>query len=243
MGLIGETFDWFTTAANWSGDDGVPTRLREHVAMSATATFAAALIAQPVGIGLGHLRRFGPLAINVANVGRALPSFAILVLGVQVFGLRDIPLLALSLTTFIALVALAIPPMVTNSYVAVSEVGPDIRDSARGMGMSGRQLLRRVELPLAVPLIMAGVRTSAVQVVATATIAAFVGWGGLGRFVVDGIAVRNFAEVLAGSILVATLALMTEAALAVSQRLLTPRPLRGGRETPSGAGAQKGVAA
>jgi osmoprotectant transport system permease protein len=161
----------------------------------------------------------------VSNVGRAIPSFAILVIGTQQLGLLEYPVIG-SFTTFIALVALAVPPLVTNAYVAVAEVPDDLRDAAVGMGMSERQVLRRVELPLAAPLLMAGVRTAAVQVVATATIAAFVGADGLGRFIIDGRSVNDQAEIFAGALLVALLSLVTEAGLGVVQTLVTPRALR-----------------
>src|SRR3977135_1329485 len=137
-----------------------------------------ALLPLPIGIALGHYGRFGDLAINVSNVGRAVPSFGILVIAFQIFGLGDFPIV-LSLT------ALAIPPMVTNSYVALREVDADVKDAARGMGYRELAQVLRVELPLAVPLLMAGVRTSAVQVVATATLAALISGGGFGRYIID----------------------------------------------------------
>jgi osmoprotectant transport system permease protein len=176
-------------------------------------------------VWLGHLRRFGTVAVNVSNVGRAIPSFAILVLGTQQFGLLELPIIG-SFTTFVALVALAVPPLVTNSYVAVAEVPDEVRDSARGMGMSETQMLRKVELPMAVPLLMAGVRTASVQVVATATIAAFVGAGGLGRYIIDGRAIFDNTQIFAGAALVALLSLATEVALGGAQRWLTPRGMR-----------------
>jgi osmoprotectant transport system permease protein len=227
MGFLGDVVSWFADAGNWEGSRGVIVRIREHLAMSGLAVAAAVLIALPIGVWFGHRRRGGMIAINVSNIGRALPSFAILAVGVELFGIRRYAIVG-SLTTFIALVALAIPPIVTNAYVGVSGVSDDVVDSARGMGLTGRQQLLRIELPLAVPLVMAGVRTAAVQVVATATIAAEVGFGGLGRFVVDGIAVRDFPQVFAGALLVALLSLLTELLLGLVQRLLTPRALRAG---------------
>ena len=137
--------------------------------------------------------RGGTLAINVANVGRAVPSFALLVLGFQLLG-RHLLFGLGALPAYFALVALAIPPMVTNTFVGMREVDPDVREAARGMGMTGGQMLRRVEMPLAVPLIMAGIRTAGVQVVATATLAAVVGWGGLGRFIVDGFGQQDYVQ-------------------------------------------------
>ncbi|HEV3400901.1 MAG TPA: ABC transporter permease [Acidimicrobiales bacterium] len=220
MRFLGDVVEWFTTAEHWRGTAGIPHRLYEHVVMSLAATLTAAIVALTVGIVLGHLNRGGWLAINLSNVGRAIPSFAILVLAVQLFGIGATP-------AFCALVALAVPPMVTNAYVGVREVDPDIRESARGMGMTGAQVLRRVELPVASPLIMAGIRTSAVQVVATATLAALVAWGGLGRYVIDGLNQRDYVQVFAGAVLVAVLSVLTELVLAGVQRLLVPAGLRG----------------
>lgn len=225
MSLLEEVVDWFADADSWTGGRGVIHQLYEHVRMSGSATVAACLLTLPVAVWLGHRRRFGAVAVNVSNVGRAIPSVALLVLGNQAFGLREYPVIG-SFTTFLALVALAIPPIMTNAYVAVAEVPDDVRDAARGMGMSGLEVLRRVELPLAVPLLLAGVRTAAVQVVATATIAAFVGADGLGRFIIDGYATRDYAEVFAGAILVGLLSLLTEVGLALLQSAVTPRGLR-----------------
>jgi osmoprotectant transport system permease protein len=187
--------------------------------MSVASVLVAAAVALPVGIWLGHTGRGGALAINVSNVGRAIPSFAILVIAAQMIGIGWRP-------AFVALVALAIPPMVTNSYVGMREVDADVREAARGMGMSSRESLWRVELPVALPLVMAGVRTAAVQVVATATIAALVAWGGLGRFIVDGIAQRDYVQVFAGAVLVGALSIVTELGLAGVQRLVVPKGLR-----------------
>ena len=219
MHFLGDVVRWFATASHWSGDAGAVHRLTEHVTMSAASVLVAAAVALPLGIWLGHTGRGGALAINVSNVGRALPSFAILVIAAQLFGIGWRP-------AFVALVALAIPPMVTNSYVGMREVDADVREAARGMGMTGRESLWRVELPVALPLVMAGVRTAAVQVVATATIAALVAWGGLGRFIVDGIAQRDFVQVFAGAVLVGALSIVTELALAGVQRLVVPKGLR-----------------
>jgi osmoprotectant transport system permease protein len=215
--------------------------LFEHVQMAGVATLAACVLALPVAVWLGHKRRFGTVAVNISNVGRAIPSFAILVIGTEELGLLEYPFMG-SFTTFIALVALAIPPLVTNAYVAVAEVPDELRDAAQGMGMSEVEVLRRVELPVATPLVMAGVRTAAVQVVATATIAAFVGAGGLGRFIIDGYATGNQAQIFAGALLVALLSLATEGGLALVQSLVTPEGLRYA-EVPTGAEAAARAAA
>ena len=216
---LGTIVQWFLDPSHWSGDDGIPTRFVEHVEVSAESVAIGALIALPIGILLGHYGRFGFLAMNVSNVGRAVPSFAILVIAFQIFGLGQVPIIA-------ALVALAVPPMVTNSYVAMREVDPDIKDAARGMGYRDLARLIQVELPLAVPLVMAGIRTSAVQVVATATLAALIGGGGFGRYVVDGLDQQIYVKLAAGAILVAALALLTELGLAGVERLIVPRGIR-----------------
>jgi osmoprotectant transport system permease protein len=214
-----DVLHWFLDPVHWNGSDGVPVRFAQHVQLSAESVAIGAVIALPAGILLGHFGRFGNLAINVSNIGRAVPSFGILVITVQLFGLGDLPII-------ISLTALAIPPMVTNSYVALREVDADIKEAARGMGYRELAQILRVELPLAVPLIMAGVRTSAVQVVATATLAALIAGGGFGRYVVDGLAQQNYTMLVAGAILVALLALATELALAGAERLLVPRGIR-----------------
>ena len=219
MSFLLSVVQWLFDPAHWSGDDGIPTRLLEHVQISAEAVILGAVIALPVGILLGHYGRFGNVAISVSNVGRAVPSFGIIIIAFQIWGLGDIPII-------VALTALAIPPIVTNSFVAMTEVDRDIRDAARGMGYRDLAQLIRVELPLAVPLVMAGIRTSAVQVVATATLSAYIGGGGLGRFIVDGYAIHIYREVFAGAILVALLALATEVSLSALERLLTPRGIR-----------------
>jgi osmoprotectant transport system permease protein len=219
MSTITGVIRWFLDPAHWSGSEGIPIRLAQHVQLSAESVAIGALIALPAGILLGHYGRFGTLAINISNVGRAVPSFGILVITVQLFGLGDLPII-------ISLTALAIPPMVTNTYVALREVDADIKEAARGMGYREFAQILRVELPLAVPLIMAGVRTSAVQVVATATLAALIAGGGFGRYVIDGLSQQNYAMLVAGAILVALLALATELALAAAERLLVPRGIR-----------------
>jgi osmoprotectant transport system permease protein len=219
MGFLSDVVAWFTDGAHWHGDFGIPNRVREHLLVSAAAIAVAAVIAFPPAFWLGHLRRGGGLAVNLGNVARAVPSLAVLLLAVQSLGLEEWPLVG-SVPALITLVALAIAPILTNTYVAVSEVGDEIRESAVAMGMTGRQRAFRVELPLALPVAVGGLRTASVQVVATATIAALVGAGGLGRFIIDGIAVRDFPQVFGGALLVAALALLIEGAFAVAMRRL-----------------------
>jgi len=219
MNFANQVLQWFLNGAHWQGDGGIPHRTLEHLAMSGASVLTAAVIALPVGIAIGHIGRGGILAINISNIGRAIPSFAVLVIAVELFGIGALP-------AFIALVALAIPPMVTNSYIGMREVDADVREAARGMGMRERAVLLRVELPIALPFIMAGIRTSAVNVVATATLAALVAWGGLGRFIVDGFGLQDYPMMFAGAIMVAILSLIVEFSLAGAQRLATPAGLR-----------------
>ncbi len=222
MGWMSDVVAWFRDGRHWQGPNGVPQRLLEHVGVSAAALGIACLLAIPLALWLGHVRRGGGLAVNVSNVARAVPTYAVLVLLVLApdpFGLSTLSIL-------VALVVFAIPPVLTNTYIGVREVDPAAVDAARGMGMSGPQVLAKVELPLAVPLLMDGVRLAAVQVVATATLAALVAWGGLGRFIVDGIAQRDFVQVFAGAVLVAVLSIVTELVLAGFQRLIVPRGLQ-----------------
>lgn len=217
--FLGDVVAWFTTSANWQGDRGIVHRMGEHLAMSGAATLTALAVALPLGLVLGHTGRGGLLAVNVSNVGRAIPSFALLVFGAQLFGIGAKP-------AYVALVALAIPPIVTNAYTGVRQVDRDMVEAARGMGMGEARILARVELPVAVPLVMAGVRTAGVQVVATAGLAAVVAWGGLGRYIIDGLAQGDRAQLFGGAVLVAALSLLTELGLGLVQRLLTPAGLR-----------------
>jgi len=231
MEFLGNMWDWFANGDHWRGDEGIPNLLWQHIQISFIAVVVAVAVALPIGLVFGHYRRGGFVAINLANIGRALPALALLILAVREFGGGDPPgwLQAVgvgSLPTFLALVALAIPPVVTNTYVGVTTVDAATREAAEGMGMSGSQVLRRIELPLALPLIMAGIRTTAVAVVATATLAAIVGWGGLGRYIIDGFRVGDDERLFAGAILVALLAIVVELALAVVERLVVSRGLR-----------------
>nr|MDT0664639.1 ABC transporter permease [Micromonospora sp. DSM 115978] len=202
---------------NWSGSEGIGDRILEHLALTGISVGAACALALPLGIWLGHLGRGGTVAVNVSNVGRAVPTFAVLVLlAVGPLGIGDT-------ATVVSLFLFALAPLLTNAYVGVSEVDAGAREAARGMGMSGGQLLRRVELPLAAGVVMLGVRLASVQVVATATIAALVGGGGLGRSVVDGLARSDEPQVVGGAVLVAGLALLVDGALLAVQKLVSPK--------------------
>ena len=216
MSTVGGVVEWFADPEHWSGPSGVPTRVVEHLGLTAAALGIACAIAVPLALWLGHLGRGGPLAVNLANVGRAVPTFAVLVLlaiGPLGFGPE---------ATITALVLFAIPPILTNGYVGMREVDRDVVEAARGVGLSPLQVVRRVELPLAVPLLLNGIRLAAVQVIATATIAALVAGGGLGNIILRGFGTQDQAAVVAGALLVAGFAVTTELLFTGLSRVLDP---------------------
>jgi osmoprotectant transport system permease protein len=223
-------FAWLASPVHWVGVDGIPNRIVEHIVLSALATGVALLIALPTGVYFGHTGRGGFFAVNVANLGRALPSMALLALALPLaFSLK----LGLGFwPTFLALVPLGIPPILTNSFVAVREVDRDVVDAARGMGFREDQVLRRVELPIAAPIIIAGIRNAAVAIVATATLGALVAGGGLGRYIVDGLARQEYERLFVGALLVALLAIVTEVAFGVFERLAVSAGVRGSHALP-----------
>lgn len=210
-------WEWFADPANWTGPDGIWARVVEQLVLTLISVGVAAAIALPAGILAGHVRRFGTLVTNIANLGRAIPTFALLLLFASM-GAIGVGTSA----AVLALIVFAIPPIITNAHVGIITVEPQVRSAAIAMGMNGRQLLGRIEVPLAVPLIFAGLRTAFVQTAATATLAAFVGGGGLGRFILDGFALQDHTMVLAGVILVALLTMTIEIVLALVQSLLDP---------------------
>lgn len=221
--FLGDVLAWFLDGQNWSGASGIPSRVWEHVQISVLATVAAAAFALPLALWLGHVRRGGFFAVASVNIGRAIPSFAIMALFLPIsirlgLGLGFWP-------TMLALFALAVPPIFTNTYTAVRDVDPALVEAARGMGMTEGEVLRGIEAPMASPVILAAVRISAVQVVATAPLAALVAWGGLGRYIVDGFAVQDNVRVIAGGILVALLSVGTELLLGVAEKRVVPRGL------------------
>jgi osmoprotectant transport system permease protein len=210
-------------------------RLWEHLWISAASVLTAAAVALPVGAFIGHTGRGASLAINLANVGRAIPSYAILVIVLPI-SLRLAPVLGYDpslglseIPTFTAMTALAIPPILVGTYAGLREVDRDLTEAARGMGMSERQILVRVEVPLALTVILGGIRTAGVQVVATATLGAVVAYGGFGRYLIDGIARHENDRLFAGVILVAGLALLVEGAFAVLQRVVVSPGVQGPR--------------
>ncbi|GHA61182.1 ABC transporter permease [Streptomyces tauricus] len=221
MNTLTDAWNWLTDSAHWAGDDGVWHRLGQHLVLTVVCLVISCLIALPVALVLGHLGRGGALAVNISNVGRAVPTFAVLVLLLltPIGDWGEGP-------TVVALVLFAVPPLLTNAYVGMREVDRDVVRAARGMGMTGRQLLWRVEAPLAMPMILGGVRLAAVQLVATATIAALAGGGGLGRIITAGFNLASTPQVVAGAVLVAVFALLVEAVFEAAERLLPRRGTR-----------------
>ncbi|MEU3933483.1 ABC transporter permease [Streptomyces sp. NPDC029044] len=202
MNVLNFVNAFFSDSAHWHGYDGIPQRLLEHLQYSALALALAAAIGLPVGLVTGHTGRGGNALAFIATAARALPSFGLLVLIVIVMGFGLLPVM-------IPLVILAVPPILVTTYEAVRTVDPSPVDAARGMGMHESRILFHVELPVALPLILSGLRSAAIQIVSTATIAAYVSLGGLGRYIVDGLYQRNYEKVVGGATLVAVLALLT----------------------------------
>jgi osmoprotectant transport system permease protein len=222
MSWLTDTAAWLSDGANWAGPDGAAGLLLQHLRLSALSLLIAGVLVVPLGLWLGHVGRGGIVALNVGNVGRAVPTLAVLVLlalAPPPFGIGD-----LSIVT--ALVLFAIPPVLTNTYVGVREVDRAAVDAARGMGMSGWQVLRGVELPLAAPLVVQGLRLAGVQVIATATIAALAGGGGLGKLITEGFNRQDQPQLIAGAVLVAALALVVEGLFELLQRAVRPPAAR-----------------
>jgi len=223
---------FFSDPASWSGETGIPNRLVEHIAIALLAVLTASAIALPLGFYIGHTGRLQLLGINIANIGRAIPSYAVMVMLLPVMlglapvlgydprlGLRFFPI-------FLAMVLLAIPPILVAAYAGLQEVDSDLKESSRGMGLTEPQILTRVELPLALPVLVGGFRVALLQVIATATIGAYLAGGGLGRYIIDGIARRDDGMLYGGVVLVALLAIGTDVSLSWLERRLTPRGVR-----------------
>lgn len=216
--MIGAILDWLTDPAHWQGPDGVPVRLGEHLEYTAVAVVIAALVALPVGLLVGHTRRGTVIVAGTANALRALPTLGLLIL----FVILLLPHLSSELVYLLpseaVLVLLAVPPILTTTYAGVQNVPAAVRDAAEGMGMTGAEVLLRVELPVALPLILSGLRAATLQVIATATVTAYVSLGGFGRYIVDGLAQRDFPQMAGGALLVAALALIAEGVLVLVTR-------------------------
>ncbi len=217
---------WFTDPAHWRGASGVPTLLLQHSLLTAAALLLAVLLGLPTAVWLGHRHRGGTALVNFANVGRAVPVIALLsLLALGFVGSADLgPFGRAGMATLITLALFALPPIVTSTYVGMTGVDPEIVEAARGMGMSELRLLRDVELPLALPMVVSGLRLALVQVWATATIAAIVAGPGLGRIITHGYDSDSPSEVIAGSIIVAVIALLLELGMVLLQRAVDPLP-------------------
>jgi osmoprotectant transport system permease protein len=224
MSFLDRLFHWFTTSANWTGSAGIPLLFERSLELSAAVVVLALLLGGGLGVVLGHTGRGGLVAVNAANAFRAVPTLALLTL------LAIQPAISLKwdgfLASGIALTALAIPPILTNTYTGMREVDADVRDAAKAMGLRSGHVLWRVEAPLALPFVMAGVRTAAIEVVATSTLAAYVGFSDLGTYVIAGLDTQNTVEAVAGALLVAAMAALVAGSLGLIGRAVTPRPLR-----------------
>ena len=219
MSFFSYAWDWVTTSAHWQGSDSIPQQLIAHLGYTVLPLLIAALIGIPLGVAIGHTGRGAVLVVNLANAWRAIPTLGLLILLAVYLGFSI-------LTWLIPLVVLAIPPIIINAYEGVAGVDPDVKDAAKGMGMTPWQQVTRVELPIALPLLLVGLRTATIFVVATATIAAYIGLGGLGRFIIDGLASNDYGPVAGGALLVVLLAVLVLALFAVLNRLVVPVGLR-----------------
>lgn len=209
MNFLQQAIDYIFTAANWGGRSGLGARILEHLQYTGVAVAVSALIAVPIGLLIGHTGRGSYLVVGLVNSLRALPTLGVLLLGVLLWGLGLLP-------PTVALMLLGIPPLLAGTYSGIANVDPRITDAARSMGMTERRVLMRVEVPNALPLILGGLRTATLQIVATATVAAYASLGGLGRYLIDGIKVRQFYLALVGALLVTALALILDGLLAMA---------------------------
>lgn len=224
--MIATILEWLTSSASWSGSDGILARLLEHIGYTLIVLVIAAAIAIPLGLWIGHSGR-GRWLVTAANALRAVPTLGLLFALTLVLLPRLPGDAAFLVPSVIVLVLLAVPAILSGTYAGVESVSPAARDAARGIGMTGSQVLWKVELPIALPLIISGLRAAVLQVVATATVAAYVGLGGLGRFLIDGLATQDYASTAGGAILVAVLALALDAPFALAERLLVSPGLTG----------------
>lgn len=229
--FLAEVAAWFADPSTWSGRDGIPNRLFEHLWISAVSLVAAVAVGLPLGLFIGHTGRWAGAVVALSNIGRAVPSLGFMGLAFILllpFGLGVGPIPAI-----LALIALGLPPVVVNAYTGLREVDADLLETARGMGMHERDVLRRVEVPIALPVILAGIRTTAVQIVATATLATVIGGGTLGQLILIGFAVNDQVRIFGAALVVALLSIGTEVAFAALQRAATSPGLRGGSWVPS----------
>jgi osmoprotectant transport system permease protein len=227
VNFVGQAVSYLCTAANWAGPVGLAARTVEHLEYTALAVAVSALIAIPLGLIVGHTGRGTLVVVSLVNALRALPTLGVLRWAVLLWGLGLVP-------PIVALMLLGIPPLLAGTYAGISAVDRTVVDAARAMGMSELRVLLRVEVPNALPLILGGLRTATLQVVATATVAAYASLGGLGRYLIDGIKVRQFHIALVGALMVAALALILDAALAFAIWASVPGTGRLRRKPPNG---------
>ncbi len=227
MSFIEQALSYLFTAANWTGPVGLAARTLEHLEYTAAAVAVSALIAVPIGMLVGHTGRGTLVVVSLVNALRALPTLGVLLLAVLLWGLGLVP-------PIVALMLLGIPPLLAGTYAGISAVDRTVIDAARSMGMGEVRVLLRVEVPNALPLILGGLRTASLQVVATATVAAYASLGGLGRYLIDGIKVRQFHIALVGALMVAALALLLDAVLGFAIWASVPGTGRLRRKPPSG---------
>ena len=225
--MINRIISWLADVTHWQGADGILRRLVEHMEYSAAALVIAALIAIPLGLYIGHTGRGRFLVVNTVGAARAIPSLGLLYLAFFWLAPRLSGEIAFLAPAGLVLVVLAIPPILSGAYAGVEGVEPAARDAAVGMGMRGTEVMRHVELPCALPLILSGIRSAMLQVIATATIAAVLSLGGLGRFLIDGLASQDFPQTASGAILVAVLALALDMVFALVQRFVVSPGLTG----------------
>ena len=219
MSYFSYAWGWVTQRVNWHGSGDIPQQVLAHLGYAGVSLLIAAVIAIPAGVAVGHTGRGAVFVVNLANAWRAIPTLGLLVL-------LAVKLTFSPLSWLVPLVVLAIPPILVNAYEGVAGVDPGVRDAANGAGMTAWQQVTRVEVPIALPLILVGLRTAAIFVVATATIVAYIGFGGVGRFIFDGLAQYNFSPVAGGALVLMVLAVLVLVFFAVLARLVVPAGLR-----------------
>ncbi|WP_445663544.1 ABC transporter permease [Enterobacter soli] len=213
MDILTATWHWLIQPDHWLSETGILLRLREHLWYVLVSMVIASAIALPLGVALGYWRKGAFLVINLFNIGRAIPSLGLILLCIILFGFNDVPV-------FVALIALSVPPILTNTWEGIYHADRTLCDAATALGMTPIQSLWQVRIPLAMPLIFAGVRTALLQLIATAVVAAYAGLGGLGRFLIDGLGQRDIPQVISGSLVVTLLALACEGMFSLINNML-----------------------
>jgi osmoprotectant transport system permease protein len=224
--IVGGFVDYVSDPNTWTGDTGLLARIAEHAGYTVLSLAVAALIALPIGLLIGHTNRGSFLALNIANAARALPSTGLLIFLALAIAIGVLP-------AIVALVVLGVPPILASTYAGIRNVDPDTVDAAVGMGMTGQEVLWKVEVPIALPLVFSGLRAATLQIVSTATIAAVVALGGLGRPLLDNLQLRNYPEAMTAALLVAALAVAFDLFFAVVTRGVVSPGVRGRRVTRS----------